>query len=214
MAETKTLHDAFVDELRDTYDAEKQLLKALPKMAKAATSEQLRGAFEAHLEETRGQVDRLEQVFALLDEKVRGKHCDGIEGILEEGKSIMEEDFDDATMDACLVAAGQRAEHYEMAAYGTLVAWANTLGLTDAAGLLEETLAEEKAADETLSALAEGGLNDAAMSGDDEEVEDDGEEDESTMAVAAAPASGRRSAPAGKADVKGAAKTAAKAPKR
>ena len=128
MAEAGTLHDAFIDELRDAYDAEKQLTKALPKLAKAASSPELRDAFESHLEETRGQIERLEQVFASLDEKVRGKHCDGIAGIIEEGKSVMEEDFDEATMDACLIAAGQRAEHYEMAAYGTLVAWARAMG--------------------------------------------------------------------------------------
>ena len=157
-----TLHDAFIDELRDTYDAEKQLIKALPKMAKAAASDDLRTAFEDHLEETRVQVERLEDVFASLDEKVRGKHCDGIEGIIEEGKSIMEEDFDDATMDACLIAAGQRAEHYEMAAYGTLVAWARAMGHTEAAELLQQTLNEEKAADEKLTALAESGINGAA----------------------------------------------------
>src|ERR1044072_9306049 len=119
MADAGTLHDAFLDELRDTYDAEKQLTKALPKLAKAASSRDLRAAFEAHLEETEGQIERLEQVFESLDEKPRGKHCDGIEGIIEEGKSIMEEDFDEATMDACLIAAGQRAEHYETAAYGS-----------------------------------------------------------------------------------------------
>ena len=102
------------------YDAERQLTKALPKLAKAATAPKLRKAFEAHLEETLGQIERLEQVFESLDEKVRGKHCDGIAGIIEEGQSIMEEDFDETTMDACLIAAGQRAEHYEMAAYGTL----------------------------------------------------------------------------------------------
>ena len=120
MAEAGTLHDAFIDELRDTYDAEKQLTKALPKLAKAATNAKLRAAFETHLKETQGQIARLEQVFESLDEKVRGKHCDGIAGIIEEGKSVMEEDFDETTMDACLIAAGQRAEHYEMAAYGTL----------------------------------------------------------------------------------------------
>jgi ferritin-like metal-binding protein YciE len=129
MADAGTLHDAFIDELRDTYDA--QLTKALPKMAKAASSPELRAAFESHLEETRGQITRLEEVFASLDEKVRGKHCDGIAGIIEEGKSIMEEDFDEATMDASLIAAGQRAEHYEMAAYGTLVAWARAMGHTE-----------------------------------------------------------------------------------
>ena len=122
MAEAGTLHDAFIDELRDTYDAEKQLTKALSKLAKASFNPKLRQAFETHLEETQGQIERLEQVFENLDEKVRGKHCDGIAGIIEEGKSIMEEDFDETTMDACLIAAGQRAEHYEMAAYGTLVA--------------------------------------------------------------------------------------------
>src|SRR4029078_9607889 len=138
MAEAGTLHDAFLDELRDSYDAEKQLTKALPKLAKAATSPELRAAFEHHLEETRGQIDRLEQIFGLLDEKVRGKHCDGIAGIIDEGKSVMEEDFDEATMDACLIASGQRAEHYEMAAYGTLVAWARGMGHSEVANLLQQ----------------------------------------------------------------------------
>src|SRR5688572_16256115 len=151
MATEKTLHDAFIDELRDTYDAERQLTKALPKLAKAAASPVLRDAFESHLEETRGQIDRLERVFESLDEKVRGKHCDGIAGIIEEGKSIMEKDFDETTMDACLIAAGQRAEHYEMAAYGTLIAWAQAMGHTQAAKLLQQTLDEEKAADKKLS---------------------------------------------------------------
>jgi ferritin-like metal-binding protein YciE len=177
MADAGTLHDAFLDELRDTYDAEKQLTKALPKLAKASTSPQLRAAFESHLEETRGHVDRLEQVFESLDEKVRGKHCEGIAGIIEEGKSIMEEDFDEATMDASLIAAGQRAEHYEMAAYGTLLAWARDMGHTEAARLLEQTLEEEKSADAKLTSLAEGGINqeaaDAAHPSDDEEEEEE-----------------------------------------
>jgi ferritin-like metal-binding protein YciE len=174
MAETGTLHNAFVDELRDAYDAEKQLTKALPKMAKAASSPDLRTAFETHLEETRGQIDRLEQVFARLDEKVRGKHCDGIAGIIEEGKAVMEEDFDEATMDACLIAGGQRAEHYEMAAYGTLVAWARAMGHPEAADLLQETLDEEKAADEKLTSLAESGINrDAADAAHPEEEDED-----------------------------------------
>ena len=119
-------------------------------------------AFETHLQETQGQIERLEQVFESLDEKVRGKHCDGIAGIIEEGKSIMEEDFDETTMDACLIAAGQRAEHYEMAAYGTLVAWAQAMGHTEAAKLLQQTLDEEQAADKKLSGLAEGGINKGA----------------------------------------------------
>jgi ferritin-like metal-binding protein YciE len=174
MAETGTLHDAFIDELRDTYDAERQLTKTLAKLAKAATSPKLRDAFATHLEETQGQIERLEQVFESLEEKARGKHCDGIEGIIKEGKSIMEEDFDDTTMDACLIAAGQRAEHYEMAAYGTLVAWARAMGHAEAANLLQQTLDEEKAADKKLSSLAEGGINQsAANAAHGEEDEDD-----------------------------------------
>jgi len=176
MAEAGTLRDAFLDELRDAYDAEKQLTKALPKMAKAASSPKLRAAFEEHLEETRGQVDRLEQIFQNLDEKVRGKHCDGIAGIIEEGKSVMEEDFDEATMDACLIAGGQRAEHYEMAAYGTLIAWAKALGHMDAVDLLQQTLDEEKTADEKLTALAEGGINQGAADAVEADTEMDEEE--------------------------------------
>src|SRR4026207_2391800 len=144
MAEAGTLHDAFLDELRDTYDAEKQLTKALPKLAKASSNPKLRQAFESHLEETQVQIERLEQVFETLDEKARGKHCDGIAGIIEEGKSIMEEDFDQTTMDACLIAAGQRAEHYEMAADGTLGAWAPAVGHTEAGQPLQETPDGEK----------------------------------------------------------------------
>ena len=172
---TGTLHDAFVDELQDSYDGEKQLIKALKKMAKAAKADGLRVAFETHLEETQGQVQRLEQVFAMLDEKVKGKHCDGIAGISEEGSAVMDEDFDDATLNACLLASGQRAEHYEMAAYGTLVAWARALGHDEAADLLQETLDEEKAADEKLSAIAEGGVNqEAAGAGSNAEEEESG----------------------------------------
>src|SRR6187551_3869724 len=154
MAEQGTLHDAFIDELRDAYDAEKQLIKALPKLAKAATSPDLRAAFEGHLEETREQVARLERAFASLDEPVKGKHCDGIEGIIKEGAAVMDEDFEGSTMDACLIGAGQRAEHYEMAAYGTLIAWAQVMGHNEAAKLLQQTLDEEKAADKKLSGLA------------------------------------------------------------
>ena len=191
MTETKSFRDAFLDELRDAYDGEKQLLKALPKLAKTATSPILKDAFESHLEETRGQVGRLEQVFELLEEKVRGKHCEGLAGIIEEGKSIMEEDFDNATMDACLVAAGQRAEHYEMAAYGTLVAWAEAMGRSDVAALLQETLDEEKAADEKLTSIAEGGVNEQASEG---ATETDGDEDDGIEAAAAGARSGSRTA--------------------
>jgi ferritin-like metal-binding protein YciE len=171
MADTKTLHDAFLDELRDAYDAEKQLLKALPKLAKASSSPELRAAFESHLQETEGHVGRLEQAFELLDERARGKHCDGVAGIIEEGKAVMEEDFEGATMDACLIGAGQRAEHYEMAAYGTLIAWARTMGHREVADLLQQTLKEEEAADRKLSALAERGINKSAADSIDMQAE-------------------------------------------
>jgi ferritin-like metal-binding protein YciE len=187
MADTETLHDAFIEELRDTYDAEKQLTKALPKLAKASSSPKLRQAFERHLDETQEQISRLEQVFESLDEKARGKHCEGIAGIIEEGKSIMEQDFDEMTMDACLIAAGQRAEHYEMAAYGTLVAWAEAMGHTEAARLLQQTLDEEKAADEKLSGLAESGINQGAAEA--AHPEEDAEEPATT-------GNGRKSSPA------------------
>ena len=164
MAENGTLHDAFIDELRDAYDAERQLIKALPKLAKAATHPKLKDAFESHLEETRHHVELLEQVFESLDEKARAKHCEGIAGIIDEGKTVMNEDFDEDTMDACLIASGQRAEHYEMAAYGTLVAWAKAMGHEEAVGLLEEILEEEKAADEKLTGIAESGINADAAS--------------------------------------------------
>jgi ferritin-like metal-binding protein YciE len=189
MAEAGTLHDAFIDELRDAYDAEKQLTKALPKLAKAASNPELRQAFESHLEETQGQIERLEQVFETLDEKVRGKHCDGIAGIIEEGRAIMEEDFDETTMDACLIAAAQRAEHYEMAAYGTLVAWAQAMGHTEAAKLLQQTLDEEKGADKKLSGLAEGGINQGAA--ETAHADEDGEEP-----IAAGASAGRKGSPA------------------
>src|SRR5215813_9424498 len=193
MPDAGTLHDAFLDELRDLYDAEKQLTKALPKLAKTATSTKLRDAFESHLEETKGHVDRLEQVFESLDERARGKHCDGIAGIIEEGKTIMDEDFDDTTMDACLIGAGQRAEHYEMAAYGTLVAWAQAMGHTEAAKLLQQTLEEEKAADKKLSTLAEGGINQsAADAAQPEEDEEEGEEEEEEEPTQPSPGNGRR----------------------
>lgn len=173
-----TLRDALVDEVRDLYNAEKQLIKALPKMAKAASSDELRAALESHLEETQGQVTRLERVFELLDEKPRGKHCAGMAGIIEEGAETLEEDLDGAVLDASIIAAGQRAEHYEIAAYGTVIAWAEALELSEVAEALTETLDEEKAADETLSVLAEAGINEAATAGDGNETEDEDEEEE------------------------------------
>ncbi len=164
MAETKTLQEMFVEEIRDAYDGEKQLSRALPKMAKAATSRDLSDAFSHHLRETEGQIATLETVFELLGEKPKGKHCSGIAGILEEGQAILEEKLEPATLDACLVAAAQRAEHYEIAAYGSLVAWAKTLGRGEIADHLQTILTQEKLADQKLSALAEGGINTAAWS--------------------------------------------------
>ena len=196
MAEATTLHDAFIEELRDCYDAERQLTKALPKLAKAASSPELRQAFESHLEETKGQIERLESVFQSLDEKARGKHCEGIAGIIEEGSSIMKEDFDESTMDACLIAAGQRAEHYEIAAYGTLVAWARAMGHEEAAEALQETLEEEKAADEKLSSLAESGINQEAAESAHPGGDENDEEQEEQPAKTGGRSAARGSAPA------------------
>ncbi len=162
MAEPTTLRDALIDEVRDLYHAEKQLVKALPRLAKAATSDELRQAIESHLAETENQVSRLEQVFERLDEKPRAKVCAGMAGIVEEASDLLKEGGEDAVLDAGIIAAAQRAEHYEIAAYGTAAAWADAIGLTDVADLLRETLDEETAADETLSALAEDGINAAA----------------------------------------------------
>jgi ferritin-like metal-binding protein YciE len=175
MSELNTLRDSLVDEIRDLYNAEKQLTKALPKLAKNATSPELRAALESHLGETQEQISRIEQIFELLDETPRGKHCAGMAGIIEEGNDMLEEDAEDAVKDACIIAAGQRAEHYEMAAYGTSIAWARALGLEEVATLLETTLEEEKAADEKLSALAESGINEAATAGGDAEDDEDDE---------------------------------------
>ncbi len=178
------LREALVEEIRDLYNAEKQLLKALPKMAKGASSDELRDAFESHLDETEGHVTRLERVFELLEEKPRGKHCAGIAGIIEEGSDVLQEDMESSVLDACLIASGQRAEHYEMAAYGTAVAWSEALELGDVAQLLRETLEEEKAADKKLSALAESGINEAATAGESEEEMD---EEKTTRRSPAAP---------------------------
>jgi ferritin-like metal-binding protein YciE len=155
MATQRTLHDAFIDELRDAYDAERQLTTALPRFARAAGSEQLRRAFEQHLEATRGHLDRLVRAFELLGERARGRHCAGMAGIVDEGRSILDENLDEGAREACLIAAGQRTEHYEMAVYGTLVAWATAMDHRDVANLLQENLGEERATDELLSSIAE-----------------------------------------------------------
>jgi ferritin-like metal-binding protein YciE len=160
--EPKTLDDLFHDTLKDIYFAEKKILTALPKMAKAAENEELSAAFEKHRGETEGHVERLEQVFAIIDKKPQGKTCDAIVGITEEGAEIMREYKDSPALDAGLVAAAQSVEHYEISRYGTLRAWAEELGLTDAASLLEETLSEEKATDEALTKIAESVVNQEA----------------------------------------------------
>jgi ferritin-like metal-binding protein YciE len=159
MPATKSLEDLFVNLLKDIYYAEKQILKALPKMAKKADSDELRQAFEHHLEETRGQVERLEQVFALCDLKPAAKTCAAIKGILEEGEEDMKEAADPDVLDAGMIADAQAVEHYEIARYGTMIAWAKQLGMDDAASLLEETLEQEYNADRTLTGIAEGSLN-------------------------------------------------------
>ena len=159
MAADKTLDDLFLDTLKDIYYAEKQIVKALPKMAKAAQSPDLKAGFETHLEETEGHIDRLEQVFELLGKPARGKTCDAILGILEEGKSIMEEFKDTSALDAGLISAAQAVEHYEIARYGTLKSWAQQLGKSDIVALLDATLKEETATDKKLSQLGEAQAN-------------------------------------------------------
>ena len=160
----KSLQELFVEELRDAYDGEKRLTKALPKMAKAAESDELRAAFTNHLRETERQIQRLEQVFRTVGEPVRGKKCDGLMGIIEEGKSAMEE-LEGSVLDAALIAGAQRAEHYEIAAYGTLAYFAELLGNQRAKDLLGQTLDEEKAADAKLTTIAKSSVNRDALMG-------------------------------------------------
>jgi ferritin-like metal-binding protein YciE len=157
-----SLENLFIEELKDVYNAEKQIIRALPKMAKAADSEELRQAFTKHLKETEGHVQRLEQVFRELGQTARGKKCKGMEGLLEEGKEVLEQDGEPAVIDAALIASAQRVEHYEMAAYGCLRTYASLLGYTKAEQLLQQTLQEEEATDEKLTQLGEGGINEAA----------------------------------------------------
>ena len=159
----KTLDELFHDTLKDIYYAEKKILTTLPKMAKAAQSEDLRAAFEKHEQETEGQVDRLEQIFALLEETAKGKTCDAINGIVDEGKEIMTEFKGSPALDAGLLAAAQAVEHYEISRYGTLKTWADELGLTEAVKLLDQTLQEEKKTDAALTELAQAAVNQEAQ---------------------------------------------------
>ncbi|CAN7633036.1 ferritin-like domain-containing protein [Rhizobium sp. LjRoot258] len=155
MATEKTLNDLFLDTLKDIYFAEKQILKALPKMARAAQSEEGKAGFLQHRDETQGQIERLEQVFELIGKPARGKTCEAIQGILAEGEDIMEEYKGSIALDAGLISAAQAVEHYEIARYGTLIAWAKQLGLNEAVRLLQATLTEEEATDKKLTQLAQ-----------------------------------------------------------
>jgi ferritin-like metal-binding protein YciE len=169
MADAKTLDDLFHDTLKDVYFAEKKILSALPKMAKAAQNDDLRAAFEKHQGETEGQIERLEEVFAEIDQKPETKTCDAILGIIKEGEEVMKEYKGSPAHDAGLLAAAQAVEHYEISRYGTLLAWAEELGLEASVDLLKETLDEEQATDEALSELAEDVINQEAE--DEEEAE-------------------------------------------
>jgi ferritin-like metal-binding protein YciE len=166
----EALKNLYIEELRDLYDAENRLVKALPKLAKAAESEELRAGFEEHLEQTKGHVDRLRQIFESLDERPDGKKCAAMIGLIQEGQDILDEDFEDGVKDAALISAAQRVEHYEIAAYGCVKTWAGLLGETEAQSLLEQTLNEEKEADGKLTELSSE-INLEAVGS--EEVQDD-----------------------------------------
>lgn len=168
MAKTKLLNDLFHETLKDVYYAEKQILKALPKMAKAANSDELREAFTTHRDQTQTQIERLEQIFEMLEKPARGKTCPGINGIIEEGQEVMEELAESPALDAGILAGAQAVEHYEISRYGTLKAWAMKLDMEDAAELLDETLQEEIETDKLLTDLAERTVNAEA----EEEEED------------------------------------------
>jgi ferritin-like metal-binding protein YciE len=154
--EKNTLKQLYIEELRDIYDAEKQMIKALPKMAEAANSDELRAGFEEHLEQTKGHAQRLEQIFSALGEKPTGKKCKGMQGLVSEGSEVIDEDFEADVKDAGLISAAQRVEHYEIAAYGTVRTYATILEEQEAVSLLEKTLEEEKETDQKLTELAEG----------------------------------------------------------
>lgn len=169
--EMESLKELYVDELKDLYSAEKQLVKALPKMAKNATNPELKQAFTQHLEETEGHVERLEQIFEMLGERAGGKKCKGMEGLIEEAKDLLEEDATEEVLDAGLISKAQHVEHYEMAGYGTVRTYAKQLGLDDQAELLQQTLDEESHADELLTQIAETSVNLEAEEGAEEEEE-------------------------------------------
>jgi ferritin-like metal-binding protein YciE len=189
----ETLQELLVHELQDLYNAENQLIKALPKMAKRASSSDLREAFQEHLGQTEMQAQRIERALSLLDAPVKGRNCDGMQGIIEEGKKLMEEDASEDVMDAGLIASAQKVEHYEIAAYGSVKAWAELLGQDEITALMEETLEEEEATDRKLSDLAETMINaEAAMGNGDKSGNEENEEgEEGTSPRRAAASSGR-----------------------
>ena len=168
-----SLQDLYVEELRDVYNAETQLVKALPKVAQAASSDELRSAIEDHLEQTKEHVERLDQIFESLGQASKGKKCKAMEGLIEEASETMEEDMPENVMDAAIIASAQRVEHYEISAYGTLATFAKLLGREDDADLLGQTLDEEKEADETLTDIAESTINVEASEGESEEEEEE-----------------------------------------
>ena len=174
-AKQKELNDLFLDTLKDVFHAEKQILRALPKMARAVNSDELRQALETHKEETQGQVERLEQVFEIIGKRASGKPCEAMQGLIAEGQEIMEEYKESEALDAGLLSSQQAIEHYEISRYGTLRTWAQQLGMNDAAELLEQTLEEEKKTDALLTELAESMVNQQAGQGE-EDVEEDEEE--------------------------------------
>ena len=167
--EMESLHELYVDELKDLYSAEKQIVKALPKMVKNATNPELKEAFSNHLDETEGHVQRLEKIFQMLGEKAGGKKCKGMEGLIEEAKELLEEDATEEVLDAGLISKAQHVEHYEMAGYGTVRTYAEQLGFSDQAKLLQQTLDEEGKANELLTQIAESSVNLDAETGSEEE---------------------------------------------
>lgn len=194
MAGIDSLESLFQDELKDIYDAEKQITKALPKMIKKAGADELRAAFEEHLQQTEQQIERLEEVFEQLGMPARGKKCIGMQNLLKEGAEMMAEAEDEDTRDALMIAAAQKVEHYEIATYGTLRVWANLLGHSESAALFEETLEEEKETDQKLTAIAESFVNQEAADTEDDEEEEEPAAAPRRMAARGVAAGGRSAA--------------------
>ena len=189
----KTAQDFFVDELKDIYSAEKQAIRAYPKLAKAVSSPQLKEALQTHLEETKGQVERLDQVFEILEKRASGKTCEAMKGLVEESSEALEEIEKGPILDAALIACGQRMEHYEIAAYGTVVALAKAMGQDEIAQLLSQTLEEEKATDQKLTQVSES-VNKEAIGEDEEEEDEEGEDEEDEEEAPPAKSASKKSA--------------------